>query len=287
MGNFILLDDQFEARAIAGIVIAIAIAVLARRFRSLTVGGAVAAAGVGAIAIAAGWSWAIVLVAFFVSSVWLSRWRRGEKESRTAGIVEKSGERDAIQVLANGALFAAAALMYKVRWLMTRDLVDQDPTWTMGWMVFAAGAITAACADTWSTEIGTLAPRTPRLITSRREVPPGTSGGITGTGLAGGVCGALFLGLVVYLVHWSWRVAVAAAIGGIAGMVADSLIGATLQARRRCPRCGVSTERFVHDCGTETEEAGGLAWLDNDGVNALCTGVGAIIAFGVWRLVLP
>jgi len=286
MYNFIMVDDQFAARALWGIAIAVVIAVVARRLRTLTSGGAVAAAVVGAIAIAAGWSWAILLLAFFASASMLSRWRRGEKETRTAAVLEKDDERDAIQVLANGAIFAAAALLFKVRWYMSRQvIIDQDPTWTIGWMVLGAGAIAAACADTWSTEIGTLAPGTPRLITNRREVPPGTSGGITGAGLAGGLCGALFMALLVRIVHWPWSIAIAAGVGGIAGTLADSWIGATMQGRRRCPTCDVGTERWVHDCGTDTVEAGGIAWLDNDAVNALSTGIGALAAFGVWRLI--
>src|SRR5438093_5230732 len=42
-----------------------------------------------------------------------------------------------------------------------------------------AGALAAAAADTWATEIGAFSPFAPRLITSGRQVPRGTSGGIT------------------------------------------------------------------------------------------------------------
>ena len=70
--------------------------------------------------------------------------------------------------------------------------------------------------------------------------------------------------------------------GGIAGALADSFIGALWQSRRRCPKCDALTERAVHDCGTSTVAAGGLAWLDNDGVNALCTIVGALAALAAW-----
>ena len=40
--------------------------------------------------------------------------------------------------------------------------------------------------------------------------------------------------------------------------------------------CNVETERRVHGCGTMTRLAGGFAWLDNDGVNALATISGAL-----------
>jgi hypothetical protein len=40
----------------------------------------------------------------------------------------------------------------------------------------------------------------------------------------------------------------------------------------------MSTERRIHSCGTTTRPGGGLAGFDNDLVNAVCTGVGALIA---------
>jgi uncharacterized membrane protein len=68
------------------------------------------------------------------------------------------------------------------------------------------------------------------------------------------------------------------AIGGAAGAMADSLLGATLQERRWCDACALATERRVHDCGTRTRLAGGLAWMDNDAVNLLATLTGAVVA---------
>ena len=286
MDLFILTDEHLAARIIAGLVLATAIAALAWRARALTRSGAFAAAIVGACAVAAGWSWGAMLLAFFASATLLSRVRRGEKALRTAGVAAKDDERDAIQVLANGALFAAAAVMFKLRWAAAWGTVDPSPALTASWMVLGAGAISAACADTWSTEIGTLARTPPRLITTRRPVPAGTSGGVTVYGLLGMAGGALFMGATAWSVRWPPRVAVAAVAGGIAGALADSFLGATVQAKRRCPRCGALTERDVHDCGTETEPAGGIAWLDNDAVNALATGVGALAAFAAWRALL-
>jgi uncharacterized membrane protein len=71
---------------------------------------------------------------------------------------------------------------------------------------------------------------------------------------------------------------VAVLAGGVAGALADTLVGAWLQERRRCPACGSATEQAVHDCGTSTVPAGGLRGLDNDRVNLLCALAGAIVA---------
>ena len=64
-------------------------------------------------------------------------------------------------------------------------------------------------------------------------------------------------------------------------MIADSILGATLQAHRHCDRCDEPTERVVHRCGSLTRQTRGLRWLDNDGVNAIATVAGATVAVGV------
>src|SRR6476620_6018959 len=120
-------------RALLGFVVAITIAAVARKARSLTIGGAVTATFIGTIAVAAGWTWGVLLIIYFVSSTALSRVGRARKEARTAPIVEKGGERDAVQALANGALFGGASLAM----LMRPDV---------RWMALGAGSLAASAA---------------------------------------------------------------------------------------------------------------------------------------------
>lgn len=248
-----------------GVVLATAIALVAHRAGSLSRSGAMAATVIGAAAIAAGWDWGILLIAFFVSSSALSRLGSEVKERRTSSIIAKGGARDAVQVLANGGLFAAAALLA----LLTR--------WP-GWPAIGAGALAAASADTWGTEIGTLMGRRPRLLTTWRPVDAGVSGGVTAPGLLASVAGALFVAGIAAALGWPATTARAAFVGGVAGALADSLLGALWQSRRQCVQCETATERVVHTCGNATVPAGGLAWLDNDSVNALASLVGAGVA---------
>ena len=252
-------------RAIAGAIVAACVAFAAKRAGSLSAGGALAATLVGTLAVAAGWDWGALLLLYFIASSLLSRIGRTTKEQRTAAIVAKGGSRDAIQVLANGAVFAGAAAAMVAR----PDI---------RWVALGAGALAASAADTWATEAGTLWGGEPRSILSWKTVPPGTSGGISVIGCVASVAGAAFVTSILMMLGWTTSLALLVGVAGFAGALVDSLLGATLQSRRWCEICSSDTERAIHECGAATNPRGGLAWLDNDAVNFLSTMVGGLIA---------
>jgi uncharacterized protein (TIGR00297 family) len=263
------LDTPALVRRLAlALLIAGGLALAARKGRALTRGGAVAAVVVGTASAAAGWGWVVLLLVFFVTSTTWSRIGRAGKEARTSGIVSKGDERDAEQVLANGGAFAIAA---------AGSVLWPSPLW----YGLGAGAVSAATADTWATEIGTMSRAVPRSIWTWRPVVAGTSGGVTAIGTAASAAGAVLIGVATIGVGWPRSVAWGALAGGVAGSALDSLLGATMQARRWCARCDTSTERLVHGCGDSTRHAAGIRWLDNDGVNAVSTVAGAVVAWGV------
>lgn len=215
----------------------------------LTPGGIGAAVLVGGgVVWGLGWTALVPLFAFLLSGSLLTRLATGAQAPRTAR-----------QVLANGAVAALAAVGH---------------LWPA-----AAGAIAAAAADTWSTEIGAFAPQSPRLITTGAPVPRGTSGGITGLGTAGGILGAAALAAAAGLVApvLRWRGAWAVAVAGVAGMLVDSLLGATLQARFACANCGRVTEQ-PGPCHEPLRLVRGWRWLDNDAVNLVGSLAGALAA---------
>jgi uncharacterized protein (TIGR00297 family) len=252
------------------LAIAVAISLLARRARALGVAGVVSATAVGTFALLAGWSWGVLLVVYFVSASALSRLGADEKNARTASVIEKGGERDALQVLANGGLFALAAA-----------LATFAPAQRLHWAALGAGALAVSASDTWATEIGTLVGGTPRSILGLAPVPAGMSGGVTLGGTLAAVAGAAFIALVAIALSWPTRVAVAAFAGGVAGSTLDSILGATVQSRRWCARCERATERAVHDCGTPTRTSGGFAWLGNDAVNFISGAAGGLLALAI------
>ncbi|MBV8373247.1 MAG: DUF92 domain-containing protein, partial [Candidatus Eremiobacteraeota bacterium] len=145
-------------KVVLSVVLAAVVAVAAYRTRALTAGGAAAAFAVGAMVFGTGGvPAALVLLAFFLPSTLLSR--LGRERKRALDAIGKQGPRDGWQVLANGGVAAACAL------LALRG----------GWPFAAAyaGAFAAAAGDTWGTEIGTLSRGMPISLVTFRPVAVG------------------------------------------------------------------------------------------------------------------
>ena len=223
----------------------------------------------------AGWVGGAALAAFFVSASAVSRLA----PARPAMLDPKGHRRDPWQVFANGGAAAAGA---------AAAALCGKPV--LAWWI-AVGSLSAAAADTWATSIGGLSRRAPVHLLSGRPVPPGTNGGITALGTAGAAAGAaISAGAAAGIAALSGAahvtaLASAGIIIGVAGMLTDSLLGATVQGRFRCPACNVPSEWTRHRCGAGTEVTGGWRWLTNDGVNALATTLAACGGAVAWWLV--
>jgi uncharacterized protein (TIGR00297 family) len=232
--------------------------------------------------------WGGLLVLFFVSSSLLSHWQEARK-TNVADVFAKGGQRDLSQALANGGIGAALAL---ANWLTPHPL----------WLAAFVGTMAAVTADTWATEIGVLSSRPPRLITTFKPVPPGTSGGITLLGTGAALAGGVFIGLSAALLQTfvsfprlpflplstgatlgASTLILAGAVAGLLSALFDSLLGATVERIYLCEVCGKETERRVHH-NRPTRPLRGWPWLDNDGVNFLASLVGALLGAGIGRL---
>ncbi len=263
---------------LTGLLLGILIGLAAWRLRALTAGGAVAAAITGALIFGlGGLPWAVILLTFFISSSLLSRLLKKRKHAMAAEKYAKGDRRDWAQVAANGGLAVLLVIAYafQVPWV---------------WQAFI-GAMAAVNADTWATEIGVLNRAAPRLITTGKKVEPGTSGGISPLGLAASLGGAaLITGVGVFLggglIFGKWALPLMAGIlGGVAGSLFDSFLGATVQAIYFCPADQRETEQHpLHRCGTPTTPLRGWRWLNNDLVNFAASVVGAMTTVLIWLI---
>ena len=189
------------------------ITVFSVRRRLLTPDGAGAAVVIGTLVIGCGnWWFGTLLGIFFVTSSVLTHWQRPRKAR-----VEPRTARNALQVLANGSVAAATAVV----WGASHSGIAAAAY---------AAALASATADTWATEVGLLSRRPPRLITTWRIVKPGASGGVTVLGSAAALAGAGLIAASARVLDVTVWIAWSA---GLAGVVIDSLLGATVQDRRR------------------------------------------------------
>jgi uncharacterized protein (TIGR00297 family) len=254
--------------AIAAVLSAL-IAFFAFRARALTADGAVLAFLVGFLVLAGtGWPGGLALGAFFVSSTFLSR--RAEKHE-PAWLDAPGNRRNAWQVLANGGVAALGGLI---------GLLGRPATG----LAIVACSLAAAAADTWATSSGMASAGDPVDVLRWKRVPKGTSGGVSLRGTLGGVGGAIVVATAPLMAGAPASLLLAGAVTGTIGMVADSLIGATLQGRFICPACELQSERPIHRCGNRTVPTGGLTGLTNDGVNFLATAVAGLIG-SIWSYV--
>jgi len=150
---------------------------------------------------------------------WLST-RFGYRRKQELGTAQAREGRTASQVLANLAVSAISAGLL-------------GATGRSVFLLGTTAALAEAAADTVSSELGQTYSEKARLITTWKEVPAGTDGGVTFLGTAAGVVAALLIGAISYFagltpIKWA-AIAVSSAF---LGMLADSYLGASLERRK-------------------------------------------------------
>lgn len=265
-------------RILAGLLLSALIGAVAYRRRSLTRSGWAGAIITGTSTFGfGGWAWGLTLIVFFVSSSLLSHFKQAQKQRIAGEKFEKGGRRDLWQTLANGGIAALLALLYA--------LLGEPPALP----ALFAGVMATVTADTWATELGVLSRRPPRLVTTLRSVAPGTSGGVSAVGLLASAAGALLIGLALLVLLriergvWPAGLVPATLLGGLAGSLFDSLLGATVQALYRAPD-GDETERVYAPDGRANPPLRGWRWMNNDAVNLISSLVGGVAALLVAAL---
>ena len=183
------------------------------------------------------------LLALFLLTFAATRFGRARKEA--AGLAEERHGRRAAQVLAN--LGAAGILAAG----------GTEGTFVSSAMFAACvAALAEATADTVSSEIGQALSGRTLMITTGRLVAAGTDGGVS---LAGTAAGVFSVAVVVAVSPFRHDVgsAMAVFVAACAGLVFDSLLGATVERR---------------------------GWLGNDLVNFSSTVFAAGVAWGLMAL---
>jgi uncharacterized protein (TIGR00297 family) len=233
---------DLQSRVIQGLLVNALFAWLALRSKSIDALGAWSAVLIGTVITASfGLQGFALMAGFFLVGSTVTK--LGYARKAALGIAqEKGGARGWRNAFANGGIPALLALF---------GLLSHGSMRTAYLIAYAAAVATAA-ADTCSSEIGKAYGRRTFLITTLRPVPAGTEGAISVEGTLGGLFGAAFiasLGVLTGLFHAEGALIVT--LAGFLGALAESVIGTVAEKR---------------------------GWLDNHGLNALNTAIGAAIA---------
>ncbi|WP_207512856.1 DUF92 domain-containing protein [Longitalea luteola] len=180
----------------------------------------------------------VMLGAFFVAGTAATAFGRRKKEK--LGIAEKNkGQRTAGQVLANGSVAALAGLL---AWLY--------PQQAGLWQLAAAASLASACADTLSSEMGSVYGKSFYNILTFKKDACGLDGVISVEGTLWGIAGSMLIALI-YMAGYGYSVAAFWIVfAGFTGNIADSVLGASLERK---------------------------GWLKNDQVNFLNTLIAAVV----------
>lgn len=189
-------------------------------FKKLTLPAAILAGFVGfSIYLGAGLTGLSLLAAFFVLGTLATTWKHSYKQ--TEGLAERSAtRRNAGQVFANGGVAALAAIAAYFL-----------PEYTYPFQIIIASSLSAATADTLSSELGTLYGKRFYNILSFKNDKRGLDGVVSLEGFLIGIIGSAIIASI-FMIGYSWSAAFfAIIIAGTIGNITDSLLGAALERR--------------------------------------------------------
>ncbi|KPP73582.1 transmembrane protein 19-like [Scleropages formosus] len=256
--------------------------------------GALAAVLVGFILTMANMSFFSSLLAFFITSSKLTRWK-GDIKKHFDAEYKEGGKRNWVQVFCNGGVPSELALLYMIEAGPGEIPVDFGKQYTATWMCLALlGALACSTGDTWASEVGPVLSRhPPRLITTWKEVPAGTNGGVTPVGLLASLLGGMIVGVAYFVTQIlfvrdlnlaapQWPIIVYGSAAGFFGSLLDSFLGANMQYSGYDESIG----KVVNHETRTAKHISGKPILDNNAVNLFSSILIALVmpglAWGFW-----
>lgn len=281
-------------RWLLSVLVPLTLTLRALKRQSLDYTGAFAAMVVGVVLTVSNFSFLFALFTFFMTSSKLTKWK-GDIKKRLDPEYKEGGQRNWVQVLCNGGVPTELALLYMIEVGPGEMPVDFGKQYSASWLCLSLlGALSCSAGDTWASEVAPVLSRTkPKLITTWKEVPTGTNGGVTPVGLLASFLGGLTVGLSYFISQIlfvndlqlavpQWPVIVYGGVAGLLGSLLDSLLGASMQYSGYDESIG----KVVNYESKTTKRISGKAILDNNAVNLFSSLLIALflpgIAWGFW-----
>lgn len=295
-------------RASGSVTLGFLLALIGYKKKSLDLSGAVSASLVGVLTIFSGVRYGLTLAFFFFSGSAVTKVQSEMKKQVDEHFKEGGGLRDFVQVMANGLVptMLAAASLYSLGGLSfianttgagafaeaiissggSNSSMNNATTKVASTLAVAFLSYFSCCGgDTFASELGVLSKSKPRLITTfcRKEVEPGTNGGVSLLGVVASIFGGLVAAsgwaLGAYITSGVRTeilyALIIGAFGGFFGSFVDSVLGATVQYSGYCRE----RKKVVSKPGPTVTKISGLEILSNSGVNVLSASFIAV-AFG-------
>lgn len=195
---------------------------------------------------AGGHSSLFALFSFFVLGTLATAHGRKKKN---AWLVDQPnhGKRGIFNVLGNGGM---ATIISIEACFITPHPEAQVP-------VLIISCFAVACSDTFSSELGSLYGKKYINICNLHSAKRGADGAISLAGTMFGLFGSVLIALGMLPFGYRAKTLAVVAIAGLAGNLADSVLGATLQQKK---------------------------YLNNHGVNFFATFLGCLVAYGLMQL---
>lgn len=205
------------------------------------------------------------LICLFSVIVVVDKALGSKTEHIVASINKEHGKRNAIQLAVNAIPAIIALMLYNV--------TDQIP-----FIIAYIAAVGETIGDSIASDVGVLSKSDPVDICTFKQIQRGLSGGISLLGTLTSILACIFAS-VLYLLFYNGEIgcAVIIAVASFTGVLLDSVLGSTVQAKYKCVSCSKYTEKRIH-CQVETKLVHGCSKIDNVCVNSICNAFSCIVA---------
>lgn len=280
-------------RVLIAIILALGLAAHGYSKKSLSATGAVSAFIVGFTSFASSYRFGLILILFYYTSSKLTKLKENVKAKLEDDYVS-GGRRGAVQVLACSLFGTLVCVLFTI-WIGEDSHIDfgnspndsqlsipfiklsKNHAAAYLWSAYIAH-YSCATADTWASEVGILSKEKPRLVTTLREVPHGTNGGISLLGTFASMAGGAFIGIIFWVMSLrgfenkiyeapQYPMIIVGLLSGFLGSLIDSLLGATVQATYYSTEKKCIVKKMSSIESDKIDRVCGINILSNEAVN--------------------
>ncbi len=207
----------------------------------------------------------LMLSAVFLLTVLANKIQTSKRIAVTKDIHEKGHKKDIMSIIVNVAPGTCAILIYA----LTKNSL---------WLIIYAALMSEAISDSLASDIGVLSKKEPFNILTFKKSTTGLSGNISLLGIIASFIGSLIIALIYFLFSRDFIALIIITLCGFLGNFIDSLLGALLQVKYKCPKCQIITEKTSH-CDTKTIYYRGLSFCNNDFINLISNLLSGLLCF--------